>query len=76
VVVHAEHAGAVADRVMTANGVDPTGTGAQALLLSAASGGPELPDLSEIKDFSGVLLWAAAAGLPGPEAFGKVRAPE
>lgn len=76
VVISAEHGGAVADRVLRANGVALRKPGAQALLLSAAGTGPELPDVSEMKDISDVFAWAAAARLPGPEAFGKVRPPE
>jgi 3-oxoacyl-[acyl-carrier-protein] synthase-1/3-oxoacyl-[acyl-carrier-protein] synthase II len=83
-VVAAESGGGIAQRVLEACGVAPVPAAAVALLLCAAEHGPALPPTrageppqsGEICGVSGLVRFADAAGLPGPEAFGSVRPPE
>jgi len=83
-VVAAESGGVTAQRALEASGVAPAPAAAVALLLCSVERGPAL-DLApagkpartaEICGVSGLVRFAEAVGLPGPEAFGSVRPPE
>jgi 3-oxoacyl-[acyl-carrier-protein] synthase II len=74
-VVAAEHAGHAAQQVLLALGLTLP-NGAQAVLLTRQPPGQSLAETPRFADFPALCQWAAAAGLPGPEAFGSVRPPE
>ena len=75
-VLTAENAGDVATQVLRAVGISPPSSSAQGVLLTRTAYGPALAEIAEIGDFESLLRAEAAAGLPGPKAFGSVRPPE